>query len=299
MKNILIILILLPLLNFAQVLKTTTSYNLGNYCFQGDGANNYVDYGTNVETSLSGNYSLYFRIKTTTTATQMIIQNRLPNFNNDGFACYISSAAPSEITIAYDNGASAVSDRTTGANINNGVWHDVFVTYGGGNTTITVDGTSRMNSSLTKTYGQYSDFLVGVLFDKASNHFDGCVADIRVFNTSFVYSELGNNTPIFYPPLGEGYNNQSYDVSGNSIIGTINGSDYWSDCSVNTTMEDLGCTYVTYGGHAVLVPYLLDGTELYTSVSPVLNAAETTREYPSTFWGITYILKSTTNILIQ
>ncbi|MFA6501443.1 MAG: hypothetical protein WCT85_01515 [Parachlamydiales bacterium] len=115
-----------------------------------------------------------------------------------------------------------------------------------------------------------------------------------VSNTNFKFYNIKvsfNGSSGYNYPLSEGYNTVAYDVSGNGNHGTISGTGYWTTAT-NTYNEVYGCTKVKYLTNVVLVPYLLSGTELYTSVDPVLNVAEKYQNFPLTWWDYQTVVTS-------
>lgn len=299
MKKLLLILTILPCLAIGQVMKYNATYNLGKYWFNGNGSTNYIDFGTNTETSFVGVYSLFFTLKTTDAGTKNILSNRRTSGNLDGIDIIIGGG---EIAAQYDNGASLTSLVTVGANIADGNKHIIFITYDGTNTTIYKDGGQIATGTPAKTFTLYSRLIVCTSANLTAIRFlNGEIGDLRVYNQSFLPAVIDNYTPIFYSPMSEASYDFAtfYDVSGNGNHGTASGTSYRTTCTGNDYNEIYGCTYVTYGNNTVLVPYLLAGTELYTSVDPVLNAAEKTREFPASYWLTDYFITTASKILKQ
>lgn len=284
-------LILLSCLSFGQYVNRA-KYTTG-YQFVGDAANNYLRFTTEVMSSSTWTYAV--RLSTVTAASNNILM--MGSAGTEGL--YIRSA---NHLLSYRNSAGTLYPIGTGYNLDNGAYHTLIVRCDGTNMYVYVDGVYRGTDNHGGTLKARYLFTHNALTPKcnASGY------DIRIWNTDIGDAEAlkyNGNTMTITPnvcwlPLSEGgLQSVAYDISGSGNNCTYFGSNNRALYKSNVSNKTYGYTKVSYLGQVVEVPYNISGTSNY--VSPVINAAEKTFEYPKTiFTNYNYVTDYTWTIYI-
>jgi len=325
MKKLLtILLILFALIGNSQVLVYPANYTLGNYCFQGDGANNYIEdnNGLDVYSFIQNTniFTISVWIKIDNLANrQTIASNSISTIGKGFFLSWETAGGgygDEAIRLSMTKGAGGpVVDchSDNGATITDNNWHHILVTSNaaGDNIKFYVDKgllttTYKKNFTVLSTGNCTDNLFIGVANNSGALilHFSGSMHNIAIKDYSvnqagvdslYDFNYNASNVSLF--PCVNGFNDTVYDVSGNNHHSVIHGADYWNTDNTNTYCEDYGMTYVKYGSQKVLVPYLLNGNSQYSAVAPVINAGEVTREFPATWWDSEKIVTNNNKVV--
>ncbi len=134
------------------------------------------------------------------------------------------------------------------SNLSTGQWYHVAASHNGPNSTVRlyIDGTEVGNGICADIVDNGGPFKVGDWFYGKERYFDGNIADVQLFNTELVASEISvianggsaaTANQLLYAPLSERIGDVAYDMSGNEEHGTLYGFDNPDSIS--------GGTYVT------------------------------------------------------
>ena len=283
----------------ASILKTNPDYKEGNYCFKGSETTvNYVDVincNSAIGNQSAGSIEFYV--------------DGTGDVNFNGIFSYVQTTT--QFIRAYISGGrvyiigrnlTSTDHVTTGGNaIIDGVTNKVIISSDGSSWSVSVN-------DINFPLGLVTGINTGQWFNNTSpNWFSigvyryGASSFLRQYNKSiwgFKIKDISNNVLAYYPCNETNYDFATfYDVSGNGNHATGSGTNFRAVCTENTSNDD-GMTKVVYAVSTVLVPYLLSGTPLYLSVSPVLNAAEQTINYPASYWQ-PHIIVSNSKIVKQ
>ena len=287
MKRLLYILLLLPLFVQGQALKSgndlLSTHNFkGSYCFRGFYPDIHYD----------GNWiNCGFKItgRTPMTFAAYVYNTDFTSFVNDVFLCGGHDYAGNGISISLRYGKVFIT-------INDGVsklyLYSPVLNYGLNLIQLSWSGLANdsiylyVNGSLFSTFFTDKDWIGDSHFNlQINSYYNGhTTSHNNIFGIKYwksVESDYDAPNPYIYYPLDECDWDFStvYDASGNGHNGVAYGTHYRIVCSENTYNLQNGCTKVTYGDKTVFVPYLMNGTSQYSAVSPVINAAESHRDY--------------------
>ncbi len=255
------------------------NYNLGNYGFNFNGTDNAI----RILAHLVGGESIYYKSK-------------IYGFDSGFYGSFFSCGG----TVAYQKGCSLFYHKVIGFRLFVSDGTTQTITNLAGGSLISIGGNHEIEFSWSGVSGEDATIIInGVSYTNTINRdWIGSSPFYVYFNQqsySAAYYVKGVINYILFNdlniPLSIGYSNKIYDVNLGTeytILGTVLQSQ-WVTQDTYSYNEDYGCTRVKYNGQRVLVPYLLDKTELYTSVAPVLNAAETTEEFLDTDWNNIYL----------
>ena len=313
MKKLLpILLILFALIGNGQALVYPANYTLGNYCFQGNGTSNYI-----VLSPYAGNFDGYsngvieFDYIGVSSGNGECIWCLSDNSPSDYSVIYIAGSVTNSLSLYVQNAGGAfdfICHLTLGQNfLRDGLKHNVKIIVDGTNNRFEIDGTIYDDA------GGNLDFYIG---SKTSDFFTNitgantCVLHARDIGAVALYglgqlfnfkiSDGSGNLLADYPMTEAPYDFPTfYDVSGNGNHATGYGTNYRTTCTNNNYNETNGMTYVKYGSQKVRVPYLLSGNSQYSAVAPVINAAEKTNEFPSSWWDSQKAVSNLGKIAVQ
>ena len=267
MKRLLYILLLLPLFVHGQLL-STDDYTLPDYAFKFNGTDNFIDCGVKVQGQTPIDITVKFSTKSFF-AYQVVFGCQTANSVN-GIKFRINSST-GILAIVIGDGTSYQNINTFTLSINtlyllNISWSGIS----GDSIYVTLNGTT--NAYLT-TKDWIGDSYRNLNFGYSYYYLYGKI---------YYYKYTINNSSEVFVPVNEGLQDTVYDVNSGTkyhISGTVN-NDQWvrqSDYSYN---QNYGCTKVSYGGQDIYIPYKTDKTPIYDHSQPVINAAETYKEYP-------------------
>ena len=326
MKKLLpILLILFALIGNGQALVYPANYTLGNYCFNESGDdyiedNNGLDVYSFIQNTNIFTISLWIKIDNL--ANRQTIASNSVGSSAKGFLLIWETAGggygDEALRLNVNKGAGgAVVDchSDNGATITDNNWHHILVTSNaaGDNIKFYVDKgllttTYKTNFTVLSTGNCTDNLFIGAGNNSGAPmlHFSGSMHNIAIKDYSvnqagvdslYDFNYNASNVSLF--PCVNGFNDTVYDVSGNNHHSVIHGADYWNTDNTNTYCEDYGMTYVKYGSQKVLVPYLLNGNSQYSAVAPVINAAEKTNEFPSSWWDSQKAVSNLGKIAVQ
>jgi len=164
----------------------------------------------------------------------------------------------------FTNSLNAVSILTHQAPIKSVVKWNVIADGTGG---LSVYANDILQSSVTGITTSFAPLYLGR--SGASTYFRG-----EMWGVKIVINEITER----YYPLSSGYETTAYDVSSNASHSNIVGGSVWKRNKNNLYNDENGVTVVTYLADITNIPYKEDGVSLYDSISPVINAGETTED---------------------
>jgi len=230
MKNILYILLFLPLAGFGQ----------DNYSLSFDGEDDYVEMYSPIIPS-SGDFSVSIWAKA------LFIEDGLSEIVSQG------SSGNSGFYIGYDMaGQMRLGDDWDNTGINfpiDGFWHYYTLTKSISNTLFYIDGFLVAIKGSPIGNPEYSDFRIAKRFGEHGEHFNGLVINLEIWNIALSSQVIQNYMQC--PPIGtednliaywnfnEGSGDTVYDRSGNENHGIIYGATYSEDVPENNCY---GCT---------------------------------------------------------
>ena len=264
MKNILYILLFLPLAGFGQ----------DNYSLSFDGEDDYVKIFDNPIFSLYNITIAAWVRGTDKSESQVIFSNYATTPSAEWYHMFIEEIT-GKVIFQIDNGEGAPPLITSITDVCDGEWHFIVGVRDvvSGQILVFVDGleeASMLNSDGIDVLNPH-EILIGKQYNFQRN-FNGNIDDIQVWNIALSHSEIQsymNCDPtgdeeglVGYWNFNEGSGDTVYDISGNENHGIIYGATYSEDvpenncygCTDNlaTNYDDLAgvndssCTYNTY-----------------------------------------------------
>jgi hypothetical protein len=213
-----------------------------------------ITYGDNLDFNPTDTFSIEFWMKSSQSATQMMLVNKQDGLNKgEGWAVGFQ-ATNDFIRFDFYNTIDIGFTRVGSTDVIDGTWHHICVTYdGGGNATgckIYVDGvqeTETGTGTISGTTATAELLAFGVRAENNSRLYTGDLAEVRIWNdvrtleeiASYRFRRVAFNEPglIFYVPLNDGAGNignnatSAIDVTGGltATIGSGGGAPDNSD----------------------------------------------------------------------
>jgi hypothetical protein len=154
-----------------------------------DGSNDYVNCGTLLNTNLvrSKNFSVGGWIKTSGSSAMQIVTNS--DWDNPWTGIEFVVNSNGTLTFDLNQDGSHLIRKTTSATVNNGIWHQVLVSYDGSGSAngvkIYIDSTNVSAStnydSITGDSVSVTNLQIGAR-DGANSPFIGQIDDVRIYN---------------------------------------------------------------------------------------------------------------------
>lgn len=296
MRLLFIYILLLPSLLFGQIVKDSDGIlryipEEKGYSFKGNLTSCFVNINSAIsaiQSKSSGKIEFYFKADNTLSGSV----ESLFTVNNDArteFLYVQYQGTDGKIRVYFYDGTVNII-RTT-ASYNDNTWRKISLISNGSAWNIQIND---VNEAFTVVSGSnngawFGDVSITYMSINATNFNTGTgqYAEAGVYD--FIIYDTDNTTELARFPLSENGGDSAYDVSGNGNHGTVIAGCYIRT-DENTYNSDYGNTFVRYNYESAIVPYKSDSTELYSSVSPILNASEKTRDFAYSFYDSQYIL---------
>ena len=236
----------------------------------------YVDFGPNVGISGTSDFTVDFWMRTTSTASQAIMDKRV----GCGFGGFFSirmnmvgsGNSPGYLFVELEDVSNSNHWVYFPTTLNDGVFHHVAVVRQGQIENVYIDGALAASANLGAVYdiSNTADFEIGQSACSGSGDgtgwFDGSIDELHIFNRALAQSEVqsifnagasGLTTLVGYWKFDEGAGLTTADSSGNGNTGTLSGATLpaWVTSKPPVTFVDPfslafdgNTSYVTTGG---------------------------------------------------